>query len=191
LRSAGTDHGDAKAAGGARRGPMRASGDGRAPGDGKGGRTAASARVAMERPPPFAEELWACIHCNYCSAECPTAREVGWESTTPRGKIRLLKYLAAAWSPKRGVEVPQAFIRGVYECTSCGRCSVVCHVGIDYLAHNEGMRRWLARSGCGPMEDHDLMALEFKAQVFLTQGRIPGYAEWFAEGLRDMPMQRD
>jgi hypothetical protein len=30
------------------------------------------------------------------------------------------------------------------------------------------------------MEDHDLMALEFKAQVFLVSARIPSYADWFA-----------
>ncbi|NIP36226.1 MAG: 4Fe-4S dicluster domain-containing protein, partial [Thermoplasmata archaeon] len=121
------------------------------------GKVGATTGVAMESPPPFADELWACIHCNYCSAECPTARQVGWESTTPRGKIRMLRDLVNAWSPRRGVPVPDAFVRGVYECTSCGRCSVVCHVGIDYLAHNEGMRRWLARSGCGPMKDHEVL----------------------------------
>lgn len=142
MQSAGTAKGDAKARKEAKRSRRDA---------------APECKVAMERPPPFADELWACIHCNYCSAECPTAREVGWESTTPRGKIRMLKDLVDAWHPKRGVPVPDAFIRGVYECTSCGRCSVVCHVDIDYLAHNEEMRRWLARSGCGPLEDHEVL----------------------------------
>jgi Fe-S oxidoreductase len=145
--------------------------------------------VAMERPPPFADELWACIHCNYCSAECPTAREVGWESTTPRGKIRLLKDLVNAWDGRRGVLVPDAFVRGVYECTSCGRCSVVCHVGIDYLAHNEEMRRWLARSGCGPMEDHEVLvrSLANYRNPYLSPRR--DRARW-AEGL-DIPSKGD
>ncbi len=67
--------------------------------------------VAKERPPPFAEELWACIHCNYCSAECPTAREVGWESTTPRGKIRMFRDLVDRWHPKRGVDVSETFLQ--------------------------------------------------------------------------------
>jgi hypothetical protein len=30
------------------------------------------------------------------------------------------------------------------------------------------------------MEDHDLMALEFKAQSFLVAAHIPSYGEWFA-----------
>jgi Sulfotransferase family len=41
------------------------------------------------------------------------------------------------------------------------------------------LRSMLPQSATGPMEDHDLMALEFKAQIFLVSGRIPSYAEWF------------
>lgn len=170
MQSAGTTKGDAKARKEAKRSRSKGSPEG---------------KVAMERPPPFADELWACIHCNYCSTECPTAREVGWESTTPRGKIRMLKDLVNAWNPKHGVAVPDAFIRGVYECTSCGRCSVVCHVDIDYLAHNEQMRRWLARSGCGPMEDHEVLvgSLANYRNPYMSPRR--DRARW-AEGL-DLP----
>ncbi len=156
---------------------------------GEGGKpstgTRSGGRVASVRPPPFADELWACLYCNYCSAECPTAREVGWESTSPRGKIRLFKHLVDGWRPKGGVTVPEAFVRGVYECTSCGRCSVVCHVGIDYLAHNEEWRRWLARSGCGPMEDHKVLvrSLANYRNPYLSPSR--DRARW-AEGL-DLP----
>ncbi len=170
MQDAGTPAGKAKAA--APRGPA-ASGPGR------------RGRVASERPPPFAEELLACIYCNYCSAECPTARHVGWESVTPRGKIRTFRSLVEGWDPRTGVEVPEAFVKGVYECTSCGRCSAVCHVGIDYLSHNEEWRRWLARSGCGPMEDHEVLvrSLANYRNPYLSPRR--DRARW-AEGL-DLP----
>ena len=39
----------------------------------------------------------------------------------------------------------------------------------------------LPQSATGPMEDHDLMALEFKAQSFLVTARIPTYADWFID----------
>jgi Fe-S oxidoreductase len=99
----------------------------------------------------------------------------------------MLKDLVNAWSPKRGVTVPDAFVRGVYECTSCGRCSVVCHVDIDYLAHNEEMRRWLARSGCGPMEDHEVLvrSLANYKNPYLSPRR--DRARW-AKGL-DLPRE--
>lgn len=43
----------------------------------------------------------------------------------------------------------------------------------------ERLRSMLPQSATGPMEDHDLMALEFKAQHFLVSAHIPSYADWF------------
>jgi hypothetical protein len=43
----------------------------------------------------------------------------------------------------------------------------------------EALRSMLPQSATGPIEDHDLMSLEFKAQVFLTSAWVPTYAEWF------------
>jgi hypothetical protein len=40
-------------------------------------------------------------------------------------------------------------------------------------------RSMLPQSATGPMEDHDMMALEFKAQFFLVSAHIPSYGEWF------------
>jgi hypothetical protein len=41
------------------------------------------------------------------------------------------------------------------------------------------LRSMLPRSSSGPMEDHDIMAMEFKAQYFLVYAHIPSYADWF------------
>ncbi len=51
-------------------------------------------------------------------------------------------------------------------------------MGRDHMA--ERLRAMLPQSATGPMEDHDLMALEFKAQIFLVAAHIPAYADWFA-----------
>jgi Sulfotransferase family len=51
-------------------------------------------------------------------------------------------------------------------------------MGRDHMA--ERLRSMLPQSPAGPMEDHDLMALEFKAQFFLVAAHIPSYADWFA-----------
>ena len=55
-------------------------------------------------------------------------------------------------------------------------------MGQDHMA--ERLRSMLPRSPTGPMEDHDLMALEFTAQYFLVGAHIPTYADWFVH--RDM-----
>jgi Sulfotransferase family len=43
------------------------------------------------------------------------------------------------------------------------------------------MKAMLPQSATGPLEDHDMMCLEFKAQVFLTTAWLPSYADWFLE----------
>ena len=43
------------------------------------------------------------------------------------------------------------------------------------------LRSMLPQSASGPFEDHDLMSLEFKAQVFLTAAWVPSYGDWFLD----------
>jgi hypothetical protein len=43
------------------------------------------------------------------------------------------------------------------------------------------MQSMLPQSATGPLEDHDMMSLEFKAQVFLTSAWLPSYADWFLD----------
>jgi hypothetical protein len=50
-------------------------------------------------------------------------------------------------------------------------------MGREHMA--ERLRSMLPQSATGPTEDHDLMALEFKAQHFLVSAHIPSYADWF------------
>lgn len=52
-------------------------------------------------------------------------------------------------------------------------------MGAEFMAPR--LRSMLPQSANGPMEDHDLMALEFTAQIFLTMARIPTYARWFLD----------
>jgi hypothetical protein len=52
-------------------------------------------------------------------------------------------------------------------------------MGRDHMAAR--LRSMLPQSPTGPMEDHDLMALEFKAQSFLVTAHIPTYADWFLD----------
>ena len=73
--------------------------------------------------------------------------------------------------PPPGVdpEADQARIDGAHNIVDLGR---------QHMA--ERLRSMLPQSPTGPMEDHDLMALEFKAQYFSTMGYIPTYSDWFA-----------
>ncbi len=43
------------------------------------------------------------------------------------------------------------------------------------------LRSMLPQSATGPMEDHDLLSLEFTSQVYLSMGRLPSYARWLLD----------
>ena len=90
--------------------------------------------------------------------EDPSVRHLRmWEETTP------------CPPPGFSEESDQARIAAAEQAVTMGQ---------NYMA--ERLRSMLPQSPTGPMEDHDLMALEFKAQYFLVTGHLPSYAEWFA-----------
>jgi heterodisulfide reductase subunit C/nitrate reductase gamma subunit len=77
-------------------------------------------------------ELDACTHCNTCSLRCSAVgafASTGNECVLPSEKIVLLKRLAS-----RKFVSPQdakTLMEGIYLCTSCDRCTVVCPSGIN------------------------------------------------------------
>ncbi len=75
----------------------------------------------------LAEELAICARCGYCVKTCPTYQGLGWESASPRARVRLADQLLA--DARHGVET-QAMLR-LYQCTLCARCTQVCPLGID------------------------------------------------------------
>lgn len=77
-------------------------------------------------------ELDACTHCCACSFRCSALMAFeasGNEYILPSEKMRLLKALIAGKALSR-MEI-KAVRHGVYLCTNCDRCTVVCPVGIN------------------------------------------------------------
>jgi hypothetical protein len=56
---------------------------------------------------------------------------------------------------------------------------MVVELGREHMAAR--LRSMLPQSATGPMEDHDILALEFKAQFFLVYAHIPTYGDWFVD----------
>jgi len=98
-------------------------------------------------------ELEACTRCGECIRWCPTFNEAERDEITPLEKIsRFRSFVKGAYggfiARLFGHRPPQEedwerFSSGVYDCTLCGRCKVVCPVGIDtrplWLAMREQM----------------------------------------------------
>jgi heterodisulfide reductase subunit D len=105
-------------------------------------------------------EMEACTRCGECIAACPTFAEAQNEEIHPLNKIQRTKsfwkadhlgILARLFGIKPASEEEwQAFSKGVYQCTLCARCHVVCPVQIDTRSLWISMREMLVDQGVYP-----------------------------------------
>jgi heterodisulfide reductase subunit D len=104
------------------------------------------------------KDLHACLQCGYCRDTCPVYGQIGWESSTPRGKVYYLKQLADRTPVdrilRRTPKVNDKLVERIFQCTSCAACEHNCHVEIDFAHLWEEVKEWLIDQGYGPMEAH-------------------------------------
>lgn len=86
-----------------------------------------------------------CIHCGMCLPACPTYALTGLETSSPRGRIRLMKSVAEDKLP-----ITSNFIDEMYFCLDCQACETVCPAGVQYGALVENARRLIAEKHKDP-----------------------------------------
>jgi glycolate oxidase iron-sulfur subunit len=73
------------------------------------------------------DDLATCVHCGLCLDACPTFRQTGLETESPRGRI----YLMTQW--KRGtMPFEEEQVRHIDLCLGCRTCEAVCPSGVPY-----------------------------------------------------------
>ncbi|HXX58970.1 MAG TPA: (Fe-S)-binding protein [Thermodesulfovibrionales bacterium] len=73
-------------------------------------------------------ELEACARCGECQVWCPVYAQDKRECITARGKLDSLRRLVKDRLPEKE---RSDFLNGLYECSACGQCHVVCPVRIN------------------------------------------------------------
>jgi heterodisulfide reductase subunit D len=70
-----------------------------------------------------------CAQCGACRDVCPAFRQLGWESSSPRGRMSVVKDLT---TKKPGVSAAtDEQVRTLCQCTMCGACREICAARID------------------------------------------------------------
>lgn len=112
----------------------------------------------MRKISEIEKDLYACLQCGYCRDVCPVYGQIGWESSTPRGKVYYLKQIAGKTPVdrllRRQSKITPEFVERVFQCTSCGACEHNCHVEIEFPKLWEEVKEWLISEGYGPPEAH-------------------------------------
>ena len=92
--------------------------------------------------------LRTCISCGFCLSACPTYQDTRNESSSPRGRINLMRALEAGALGEDDVREEFSF------CLGCRACEPVCPAGVRYGALLEH-----ARDAVGPARDLKLRGL--------------------------------
>jgi heterodisulfide reductase subunit D len=89
-------------------------------------------------------ELSACARCGECQVWCPVYAQDRRERITARGKLNALRRLVEGKLPE---DEQKDFIEGLYECSACGQCHIVCPVRINTPEMWEQARLSLVNAG--------------------------------------------
>jgi len=87
------------------------------------------------------DDLAACVQCGLCLPHCPTFRATGEESSSPRGRIALMRQVQWAGAP-----VDDAFVSYMDACVQCRGCETACPAGVPFGRLMERTRQELART---------------------------------------------
>ncbi|MDG2142406.1 MAG: heterodisulfide reductase-related iron-sulfur binding cluster [Planctomycetota bacterium] len=79
-----------------------------------------------------------CIHCGLCLRSCPTYELTGRESSSPRGRIHLMRAVGEG-----RLEPDAAFGEEMDFCLVCRNCETVCPAGVEFGAMMEHTRSGL------------------------------------------------
>jgi Fe-S oxidoreductase len=116
--------------------------------------------------PTVALALEACVHCGQCAEACQYYVQTGDPRYTPIHKIEPLKqayhreagpfafaYKLLGLAPKLTVEKLTEWQELVYDsCNMCGRCSLICPMGIDIADLVEQTRHGMYEAGLAPAD---------------------------------------
>jgi glycolate oxidase iron-sulfur subunit len=85
-------------------------------------------RGFVGRDVPSEQVIDACVRCGFCLPACPTYKELAIETSSPRGRIALMR----AVSQERLPLASPGFVHQMYECLGCRACEAVCPSGVRY-----------------------------------------------------------
>jgi glycolate dehydrogenase iron-sulfur subunit len=85
-----------------------------------------------------------CVHCGLCLPHCPTYQETGRESSSPRGRIYLMRGVAEERIPLDALVVEEMSF-----CLACRACESACPAGVRYGHLVESMRAEIGARGAG------------------------------------------
>ncbi len=83
-----------------------------------------------------------CVHCGLCLTSCPTYRVTGRETSSPRGRIYLMRGVAEGKIPLGETVADEAYL-----CLGCRACETACPSGVEFGTLIEKTRAEATQAG--------------------------------------------
>jgi glycolate oxidase iron-sulfur subunit len=99
-----------------------------------------------------------CVHCGLCLPVCPTYRETGRETSSPRGRVYLMRGAAEGAIPFGAALAEEAYL-----CLGCRACETACPSGVRFGALLEATRARVEAKGLRRGPAHRLERLALRA----------------------------
>lgn len=91
-------------------------------------------------------DMLKCVYCGQCRHVCPTFRQIGWESSSPRGKVKMIH----GWL-KGDLPLNDRLVEQIYYCAGCEHCAVECPSKVPVVDLIRDARKEVVKSGRGPL----------------------------------------
>jgi glycolate oxidase iron-sulfur subunit len=125
-----------------------------------------------------------CMHCGLCLPHCPTYALTGLETSSPRGRIRLIKAVADGDLP-----ITHGFVREMNFCLDCQACETACPAGVRYGSLVEAARAQIFEGGFESRLSKAMKRM-LMGWTFSKQGRLKMLARllraYEASGLKEL-----
>ncbi len=132
------------------------------------------------------DALWystLCAKCGYCVQACELYESRLWESSTPRGKWKILNEYQ-----KGNIKLDDEIVKSFLLCTTCKRCDPVCQVEIPILETWDNMREDLVYKKKYPtIPAFEMMASSYRNENNIWAKFKEDRSKWLPEDIEVSP----
>lgn len=98
--------------------------------------------MKTEHVKEYLKELITCTQCGYCKEVCPVFEDLGWDSSSARGRVALAYGLYMG-----DIEPDDSVLERLFQCTTCEDCKRRCPSKTEVVKAVEAIRKDLNEAG--------------------------------------------